>query len=412
MRQLTLAWAYLRIAARVLRAHKLRSLLTVVSITIGAFSIVLMTSLADGGLQTIMSDIEEMGGARLLLITPDEPERMKDKRGLAPGYFDKADQEALTRTLPHLAEKTWYAEVGEQELTTEGGKALMADGIAGDTGFLPAFGFTLGKGRPFTDDENRTRQSVCVVGHEVAEALFDGNAIGQRLTVMGVRCLIVGQAAKAGRVGMSFGFDWDRFVLLPLETLRDISRSASYGTILVAKTTDVRHNDVVKRVANAVMTHRHHGVDDFEIWDFSGIMGEFAKIFMILKLIVGLVASISLLVGGVGVMNMMFVSVSERTKEIGVRKALGASPRAIEAQFLFEAMFLSSIGGVLGVGTGIVATVGANALVVSLEDAWVGTVSVPAVVVALVVALAIGVGFGVVPAKRAAALDAVDAMRR
>ncbi len=412
MRRLTLAWAYVRIAARVLRAHKLRSLLTVVSITIGAFSIVLMTSLADGGLRTIMSDVEELGGARLLLITPDEPERMKDKRGLAPGYFEKADQEALARALPHLAERTWYAEVGEQELTTESGRVLMADGLAGDTGFLSAFEFTIAKGRPFTDDEDRTRQSVCVVGHEVADQLFDGAAVGRRLTVMGTSCVIVGQAAKAGRVGMNFGFDWDRFVLLPLETLRDVSRSASYGATLVAKTTDARHNDVVKRVANAVMTHRHHGIDDFEIWDFAGVMAEFSMIFMILKLIVGFVASISLLVGGVGVMNMMFVSVSERTKEIGIRKALGASPRAIEAQFLCEAMVLSSIGGALGVGTGIGAALGANALVASLEDAWVGTVSTPAVVVALVVALGIGVGFGVVPAKRAAALDAVDAMRR
>src|SRR5688500_17704553 len=95
--------AYLKIAAKVLRAHKLRSLLTVISITIGAFSIVLMTSLADGGLQTIAKDIEDLGGARLLLITPDEPERMKDKKGLAPGYFRPADQAALNEALPHVA---------------------------------------------------------------------------------------------------------------------------------------------------------------------------------------------------------------------------------------------------------------------------------------------------------------------
>lgn len=412
LRDLALAFAYVKIAARVLRAHALRSLLTVVSITIGAFSIVLMTSLADGGLRTIMKDVEDVGGARLLIIAPDEPEKMKDKRTLAPGYFEKADQVALTEALPHLAERTWYAELEEQELVAESGKTATADCVAADTGFLAAFGFRIGKGRAFTDDENRNRRPVCVVGHKTAQDLFDGDAIGQRLTVMGMRCLIVGQTAKLSRVGMSFGFSWDELVIMPLETLRDVSPTAAQGTFLVAKTEAVEHNDIVKRIANAVMMHRHHGVDDFEIWDFSGVMGQFQDIFLILKLIVGFVASISLLVGGVGVMNMMFVSVSERTKEIGIRKALGASPRAIEAQFLFEAMFLSSIGGVLGVSLGIAGALGGNAVIKQMEEAWAGTVSVPAVITALLVSLVIGVGFGFVPAKRAAALDAVDAMRR
>jgi putative ABC transport system permease protein len=183
-------------------------------------------------------------------------------------------------------------------------------------------------------------------------------------------------------------------------------------TIEVVKTDAVEHNSIVKRIANAILDKRHNHVDDFEIWDFAGVMQQFDQIFLILKLIVGFVASISLLVGGVGVMNMMFVSVSERTKEIGIRKALGASPRAIESQFLFEAMFLSSIGGVLGISLGVAAAMGANVLVHHFQSAWAGTISVPAVIVALVVSLGVGVGFGFVPARRAAKLDAVDAMRR
>ena len=412
MSQLGLAWAYVRIALRVLRAHKLRSLLTVVSITIGAFAIVLMTSLADGGLQTLISDVEDIGGARLLLIAPDEPEKMKEKRALSPGYFTNDDQAALMRSLPHLAEHTWYAELGEVEVTGDTGASRTCDGLTSDTGFLSAFGMHIGKGRPFTDDENHTRQSVCVVGAKVAKDLFDGDAVGHTVALKGTRCLIVGQTEKMSRAGMSFGFDWDGFVLLPLETMKELDRTSSYGTFLMAKTDDSKNNDIVKRVANAIMMHRHHGVDDFEIWDFSGIVTQFKSIFLILKLIVGFVASISLLVGGVGVMNMMFVSISERTKEIGIRKALGASPRAIEAQFLFEAVFLSGVGGVVGVVGGCAAAVVANAVVKTLEPAWVGTISIPAVFTAFGVAMAVGVGFGFVPAKRAAALDAVEAMRR
>ncbi len=412
MTSLLLAGSYLRIAAKVLRAHKLRSLLTVVSITIGALSIVLMTSLADSGLLTIAKDVEDLGGARLLLVTPDNPERMKDKASLAPGYLEKADREALAAALPHVAEQTWFAGLDEKEIASETGKTTNADVVAADTAFLSAFRMHIDKGRAFTDDENHTRANVCVVGPTVAHELFDGDAVGKRVNVMGVRCLIVGQTKKLGRVGMNFGFSWENFIVMPLETLRDIDRAAETQTILVVKTDAVAHNDIVKRVANAILSERHHGVDDFEIWDFAGIMKQFETIFLILKLIVGFVASISLLVGGVGVMNMMFVSVSERTKEIGIRKALGASPNAIQIQFLFEAMFLSSLGGVLGVGSGVGLACAANVVIHHLQDAWAGTVSVPAVVIALLVSLGVGVGFGFVPARRASRLDAVDAMRR
>ena len=412
MKELTLAWAYVRIALRVLRAHKLRSLLTVVSITIGAFSIVVMTSLADGGLQTLIADVEEMGGARLLLVTPDQPEKMKAKAGLSRGYFSDDDRGALNTSLPHLQEKTWYAELSELEITADTGRTVTADGLAADTGFLSTFGLHIARGRPFTDDENHSRQSVCVVGFQVAADLFDGFAVGQHVALKGTRCLIVGQTAKVSRAGMNFGFSWDNFVLLPIDSLKDVDPVTSQSVILVAKTEDVTKNDIVKRVANKVMMHRHHDVDDFEIWDFASIMGQFEKIFLILKMIVGFIASISLLVGGVGVMNMMFVSITERTKEIGLRKAIGASPRAIEAQFLFEATFLSSLGGLLGVSAGVVVATVVNVLLKAVEPAWVGAVSVPAVVVALVVSLVVGVGFGFVPARRAARLDPVDAMRR
>ena len=411
-RDLTMAADYVRIAGRVLFAHKLRSLLTVVSITIGAFSIVLMTSLADSGLNTIIKDVEDMGGARLLLITPDTPEKAKDKAHLAPGYFVEADRVALMAALPHLAESTWYAEVGEQPIGDDEGETVTVDVIAGDPGFLSAFGMKIAKGRSFSAEENRAGRHVCVVGSKVAADLFDGAAVGQRINILGTRCTIIGQTEKLARMGMNFGFDWDNFALLPLDAMRGLNEQGWRSAILVAKTDEVAHNDLVKRIANAVMSHRHNGVDDFEIWDFSGIMGQFQQIFLILKLIVGFVASISLFVGGVGVMNMMFVSITERTREIGIRKALGASPTAIQLQFLCEATFLSVLGGVIGVALGVAAAVVVNLGIAQLEDAWAGTVSVAAVVTALVVSIGIGVGFGFVPARRAAALDAVDAMRR
>ena len=180
----------------------------------------------------------------------------------------------------------------------------------------------------------------------------------------------------------------------------------------LVKTDDPSHNEIVKRIMNSILSSRHHGVDDFEMFDFSRIMDKWDSLFFVMRIIVGFNAGIALLVGGVGVMNMMLVSVSERVREIGIRKALGAAPRDILWQFLFESIVLSGSGGLVGVVAGVFSAAGASALIRHFKPMWLSVVSPGAVIAATTVSLGIGVLFGFVPALRAARLSAIEAIRR
>jgi len=227
----------------------------------------------------------------------------------------------------------------------------------------------------------------------------------------GIRCRVVGQFVKADR-WMDFGFSWDELVVVPLESYNDGDSSAEKTATIVLMTDDKSSNDSVKRIANALLTERHHGVDDFEIFDFARIMNKFDQVFSIMRAIVGFVAGIALLVGGVGVMNMMLVSVSERVREIGIRKAIGASPRDISSQFLWEAIVLSGSGGLVGILGGVGMAMATVRIIKHFKPGWVGVIDHRATTVAFVVSVAIGLFFGYFPARRASKLDAIQAIRR
>jgi putative ABC transport system permease protein len=200
--------------------------------------------------------------------------------------------------------------------------------------------------------------------------------------------------------------------VLPLQTIRDVDPFVAATTSILVKTDNVQSNTIVKGVINALLVERHHNVDDFEIFDFSSFLDKFEGMFAIMNIIVGFIAGIALLVGGVGVMNMMLVSVSERVREIGIRKALGASPVDIGAQFLCEAVVLSGTGGTVGTAGGIGMAVLVGIVIKSFKPMWVAVISQNAVIAALSVSFAIGVIFGFFPARRAAKLDAITAIRR
>lgn len=403
---------YLRIALRALGANKFRSLLTVSSITLGAFSIVLMTSLAQSGLTTLSRDIEELGGAKIIMLAPKPVERRIGKQNTRSGGMTLKDRHLLYSAVPHLASKTTYAGLGRKDALNDVGKNTRTDLVAADGGFFAVLALRVAEGRLFTEDDNRAHARVCVVAHDLAEHLWEGKAVGRWLTVDGNRCQVIGKLAKIEHWDTNFGFRWLDFVVMPLDTLAETRPQILQDAAIQMRTDGVASNDIVKRVTNAILVDQHHGVDDFQIWDFNAFMAQFYKIFALMEAIVGVIAGIALVVGGIGVMNMMLVSVSERTREIGIRKALGASPRAIASQFLSEAVLLSGLGGLLGTVGGVVAAGLANRLIHHLKSLWIGEISEVAVVVAMLVSLAVGVGFGFFPARRASALEPVAAMRR
>ncbi len=415
---------YIRIARRVLWAHRFRSALTVLSVTFGAFSIVLMSSLAESGLSTLAAGIEDLGGARLIDVAVKNPERAELKRASYTRGMTPADREVLFASLPHVVERSMFSSLWRRDVEADSGEVGRTTLVAGDGGFLDLFRMRLAKGRGFTDEENRQHAKLCVVGHKTAEKLWAGaspasdggggeaSAIGKWLTIDGLRCHVIGQLADQDRWGINFGFEWLDVVVVPIDTLGDVDETATKGAELLFKTDDRRANEVVKRILNAQLVERHHGVDDFEIFDFGNFMDKFHQVFSIMNVIVGFIAGIALLVGGVGVMNMMLVSVSERVREIGIRKALGASPRDIAAQFLCEAIVLSGAGGAIGVGGGVALAVIAGIVLKHFKPMWVPVVSHPAVIAALSVSIGVGLVFGLFPARRAARLDAITAIRR
>ena len=403
---------HLRIAVRALGAHRFRSALTVFSVFVGAFSIVLMSSLANAGLTSLVRDIEQLGGACIVLIFPKKPERAPDADALKPGKFTRRDAEILFEKVPHTKGRTVYASLDTVDVRDRAQTVVRTDFVAADAEFFDSLQLKLAKGRLFTADEDRRQAQVCVVAYELAKKMFDGQAVGEWMTVDGLRCQVIGQLAKVDHWDVNFGFDWIDFVAMPIETVTAVRPDTRDQAIIQLTTAGVEYNDIVKRVANAVLVDRHRGVDDYQIWDFNAFMAQFKTIFVVLESIVGLIAGIALLVGGIGVMNMMLVSVTERTREIGIRKTLGASPRAISQQFLIEATLLAGSGGLLGTALGVVAAVGANAFIKTLQPVWVPMISYGAVVVAVAVSLLVGIAFGYFPARKAAALDPVEAVRR
>lgn len=403
---------HLTIAARSLFGRKLRSLLTVTSILVGAFAIVLASSLAESGLATLMRSVEELGGARLLMVVPKPAERAEKKLASGRGGFDMTDREALTQGTPHLAGRTLYASLGTRDVLSDAGRPARSDLVAADAGFFAVFRMRVAEGRALTALEEQRAARTCVIGPDLAQALWTGSALDRWVSVGAMRCRVVGVLADNRRWGMSFGFDWNRLVVVPHRAAAAYEPGVAEKSAIALSTSAPANNESVKRIVNARLVDRRAGVDDFTIYDLGRVIERFEGAFLVMKLLVGLLAGIALVIGGIGVMNMMLVSVSERVREIGIRKALGATPSDLSRQFLVEASLLSISGGVLGAATGAGSALCAGALIRTGLPSWMSAISLPSVIAALGASIAIGIGFGWLPARRAARLDPVEAIRR
>jgi putative ABC transport system permease protein len=404
---------YLRIAWSVLRGNLFRSALTIASIVIGAFSIVLMTSLAESGLSTLSRSFEELGGSRLISVWRKSPESMENKQASYSRGLTRLDPPAI-KNIPHLVTTISFVSLRHKPLEADNGKRLPGDVVASDAEFLGFFKYKLAEGRALDDHDLREHARVCVIGSDLADAIWGAgeNVLGRIVTFSGLHCRIVGRLQKLDRWGIGFGWEWNQVLVAPIDTVADHeSVVIETGRRLFMLTDGPQNNEIVKRILNAVLLERHHGVDDFSIFDFAKRLASFYQVFLIMKVIVGLLAGISLLVGGVGIMNIMLVSVSERVREIGIRKALGATPADIGRQFVVEAMLLSGFGGGLGAALGMGGTVLGGILIHHFKPSWQTHISEPAVTVAVVSAVLIGLLFGYWPAKSASRLDPVTAIR-
>jgi putative ABC transport system permease protein len=398
----------LRIAMEALRANKMRSILTMLGVVIGVAAVIAMVAIGRGAQQSVNERIAALG-TTLVSISPGQI--------FGRGVASAADRAKLTLAdATALAQHGTYITEVEPEMTKQAQVQYVNKNtntsIVGTTPNYPLVRkYDMAAGRMFTQQENQGSALVAVVGDAVLQNLGVTNGeslIGQPIRVQGIQFTVIGTLAPKGQ-GAGFGNPDDQ-VLIPLMTARyRIVGQDQLRTINVLAPSD---SQVTLTMADAEkILRREHRLrpgqdDDFNIRsqsDFLNTLGETTQTFT--YLLAG-IAAVSLVVGGIGIMNIMLVSVTERTREIGVRKALGATRKNILSQFLIEAVVLCMLGGIGGIVLG-----GGGALLMVKIAQWHASVSLGAVLIAFAFSACVGVIFGVWPARRAAALNPIEALR-
>ncbi|GAA2377477.1 ABC transporter permease [Dactylosporangium salmoneum] len=387
------AW---RVAIDALRANRLRSTLTMLGVIIGVAAVVVLVAIGTGTKQEIEQQVEGLG-SNLLIVVPGEV-----NIGSAPSVsrMDLSDVDAVSKIVGDRGRVAVTVASGE---TVAAGNAETFASINGVIETTPnVFVRHLARGTYLTRSDVDTQRRVAVLGWGVAHKLFgDRDAVGQQLTIAGVRFRVVGVFEQ---LGQSLGIDRDNEVHVPITTAQRLLGTNRVDGIAVKAPDRGEIGDLSARII-AELTRRHPGTQ-FSAVTQEQILGVLGDILGVLTGVLAAIAGISLLVGGVGVSNIMLVSVRERTKEIGLRKAVGARPRDIGVQFLLEAVLLTTLGGFIGMALGVGA-----ALVVAALSPVPAAITWWSLALAFGVSAGVGIVFGVVPAQRAGRLDPVVALR-
>jgi putative ABC transport system permease protein len=396
-----------RIAVRAMLAHRLRSLLTMLGLTIGVGAVILLVAVGNGAQAAINAQLENLG-ARAVFVFPRGT--FGDNTGTRSRTPELTldDVEALRRRGEGAAIDAVVPILQPTVTLTWQGRRYAPEGFVGSTPrYLSAQNYRVESGASYTDRDDRERRRVAIVGKTVVRELFEGrDPIGEQMSANGARYEVIGVVDERGE---GFGGDQDDVVLAPFGAVESslAGANAPLASILIEATSRDTTGIAEAEVTRTLLDE--HNIDnpddaDFLVFNSSSIVNAANTTTQVFTFLLAGVAGISLLVGGIGVMNIMLVTVSERTREIGIRKAIGAQRSAIVGQFLLEALVLSGIGGLIGVIAGV-----------GLGQVGAGTfqpiVSWPSVVVAFTVSVTIGLFFGIYPANRAASLRPIEALR-
>ena len=396
------------LALREIRRNALRASLTTLGIVIGVGAVIALVTLGNGASVSITASIQSLG-RNLVILQPGTRRGLGGGGGAAASAapFTLADAEAISREIANVRAVAPVA-IGAETIVA-GNRNDPAQLMGTDNDYFTARDWALAQGRLFTEAEMRGGRMVCILGNSVNATLFGGqNPLGVTIRVGDAPCEVVGVLAVKGQ--STFGQDQDDIVTMPVRAMhRRITGNENVGMIWVG---GALADDVPKLIGdiNQLMRERRHltggAPDDFQVNDMAEVTRTMEQTTGIFTAFLAAIAAISLIVGGIGIMNIMLVSVTERTREIGIRLAIGAREKDVLTQFLVEAVMMSVLGGLVGIALGLGASsIGAYFLNIPFVP------SAGIVALAAAFSAAIGIAFGYFPARRAARLDPIDALR-
>ncbi len=398
-------WNIMLLAFRDIKRNVMRSVLTILGIVIGVAAVIIMVTIGDGATVQVKQQIASMG-SNLLMATPGK--RLGPGQSSSNIPFKLADAEAMAREISSIKA---IAPVSSQSVKAIFGNQNWSTQVTGsDHSYLSVTNRTLKSGRPFTGSELRSGAAVCVVGETVIRKLFSGQeALREKIRLEKLSCEIVGILEGKGQSTM--GTDQDDIVVIPLTTYqRRIAGNQDVNMIQISVQDGVSTEKVKKDIEQLLRVRRHLSPsddDNFNVMDMKEIASMLTGTTRMMTSLLSAVAAVSLLVGGIGVMNIMLVSVTERTREIGIRLAIGALESEVLMQFLVEAVVLSSFGGLIGIVLAIASSIW---LAKIMQVPFIFNAGI--MFVAFLFSAAVGVIFGYFPALRAARLDPIEALRR
>jgi len=406
-----------KIAAKGLGAQKSRSALTILGIVIGIMAIILVMSIGSGAQNLILTEVQGLGSTTLIVIPGREPKGPTDPKVVETILSDSLKDREL-RVLSDKANVPGIQRIiplvfGVATASYEG-ETFRPTILGGGVGLLDVFDISPETGRPYTEDDVKSNANVAIIGSRVKDELFGSSeALDQRIKIKNKTFRVIGVLSEKGQASL---FNFDESIITPVSTAQYyLFGIKHYNRFIIQATSEaVIPNTVedIKQTLRGLHNISDPDKDDFFIVTQAEIIASISKITSILTLLLVSVAAISLLVGGIGIMNIMLVSVTERTREIGLRMAIGATRGNIMSQFLFEAVILTVIGGILGILIGTSLNYGITILIRKFAGLdWVYSFPVTAAMLGISVSAAVGVIFGLYPASQASKKSPIEALR-
>ncbi len=413
---------YLKTASSTLRVNKLRSFLTMLGIIIGVAAVISVVSLGEGTKAAIVSQFSSLGSNNIFIEPGPPPKNFQGKNEMMESLMNlmqktlKAEDAEAIEKLPEVEEvapitmnTTEVSYLGESDKYTILGTNSKAIDIVGAT---------IKSGSFFSENDVLSRSRVAVIGSKVSEHLFNGeNAVGQKIRINNINFKVIGVINETGVQGF---LNLDEAIYIPLTTAQKIVFGKDYLQWIIAKVKDSNMVDAAVSDIRILMRERHHinnpegdtSKDDFRVVSQKETLKKLESITSLFTYFLSIIASISLLVGGIGIMNIMLVSVTERTREFGLRKAVGAKNKEVLYQVLLESIYMTMLGGIIGIIIGIsFSFVGGKFMASSLGIVWQFAIPVLAILVGFVTAVIVGLVFGLYPAKKAEELSPIEALR-